>query len=275
MNEVFQALVLGIVQGLTEFLPISSTGHLILVPWLLNWKGVVDSLAFDLALHVGTLLAVLIFFWQDWWKLASSFLKNLSGGWKKLWGDVNSRLFMLLVIGSIPAGIFGVLLDKIAEEKLRNPSLIALGMIIFAGVLYWADSLNSKKQIEKITFVDTLFIGFAQVLALVPGVSRSGSTITGALVRGLDRSSATKFSFLLSTPVIAGAALFKFKDMVKEGGLGVHLDIFLVGLLASAITGWFTIKFLLKFVQSNKFTVFIWYRVVVGVLLLLIVFLRK
>lgn len=275
MNEIFQALVLGVVQGLTEFLPVSSTGHLILFPWLFNWNGVVNSLPFDLALHTGTLLAVFLFFWKDWVDLVTAFLKNLSGGWSKLWADMNSRLFLLLVIGSVPAGIFGVLLDKLAEEKLRSPLLIALAMIGFGCILYWADSFNGKREMGKLTLKDSILIGFAQVIALVPGISRSGSTITGGLFLGLDRKTATKFSFLLSTPIIAGAALFKFKDMVKEGGLGGNSIVFLVGLLAAAISGWLAIRFMLRYVQSNKFTIFVFYRFVIGAFILLVLLTGK
>lgn len=276
MNQLFQALVLGIVQGFTEFLPISSTGHLIVVPWLLNWKGLVDSLAFDLALHVGTTIAVIGYFFQDWLRFTFAFLHQVPKGWKSVWHDTEARLFSFLVIASVPAGVVGVILDKLAEEKLRSPFLIGITMVLFAFVLLWADSLRfSKKELKSVNLADSIFIGVSQVIALIPGISRSGSTITGGLIRGLDRETAARFSFLLSAPVILGAALFKFKDVVKEGGFGGNTDIFLVGLIAATISGWVAIKFLLSFVQKNNFKPFVIYRIVVGVFILLLALNRK
>ncbi len=269
--EIFQAAVLGLVQGLTEFLPVSSTGHLIVVPWLFNWKGLVDSLPFDLALHVGTTIAVFGYFWKDWAAYSLAFLKAAPKGWNKVWENTESKLFSLLIIASIPAGVVGVILDKLAEDKLRSPVLVGGAMIVFAFVLLWADSLKfSKRRLESVTLADSIFIGFAQIVALIPGISRSGSTITGGLVRGLDRETAARFSFLLSAPVILGAALFKFKDVAAEGGLGGNLNVFLVGLAAAAISGWIAIKFLLTFVQKHNFRTFVVYRLIAGAVILLI-----
>ncbi|MDP2671663.1 MAG: undecaprenyl-diphosphatase UppP [bacterium] len=275
MVEIFQAVILGFIQGMTEFLPISSTAHLIVVPWFFGWQGVVASLPFDLALHIGTSLAVIGFFWRDWVRLFLSFLRNLPGGTKKIWQETESRLFLLLALGSIPAAIAGVFLENIVENSFRKDMvLITSVVIIFALVLYWADSRIGKRKVEKVTLRDSLAVGFAQVLALIPGVSRSGITITAGLLAGLDREAATRFSFLLSTPIIVGASLFKFKDIIKEGGFGDHFDIFLVGSLASAVSGWIAIKFLLSFVQKNSFRVFVVYRLVVGVALLLVTIAR-
>jgi len=269
--EIFQAAVLGLVQGLTEFLPVSSTGHLIVVPWLFNWKGLVDTLPFDLALHVGTTIAVFGYFWKDWAAYSLAFLKAAPKGWNKVWENTESKLFSLLIIASIPAGVVGVILDKLAEDKLRSPVLVGGAMIVFAFVLLWADSLKfSKRRLESVTLADSIFIGFAQIVALIPGISRSGSTITGGLVRGLDRETAARFSFLLSAPVILGAALFKFKDVAAEGGLGGNLNVFLVGLAAAAISGWIAIKFLLTFVQKHNFRTFVVYRLIAGAVILLI-----
>jgi undecaprenyl-diphosphatase len=275
MLQIFQAIVLGLVQGASEFLPISSSGHLILVPYLLNWHGVVDSLPFDVALHVGTTLAVIAFFWKDWISLVSAFLKSLPKGLRAVWADSQARLFSLLVVGAIPAAIVGFLFDKYAEAYIRQPVLVAALLIIFSFVLYVADRLDrATRDLKALNLLDSILIGLAQTLALFPGVSRSGVTITTGLFRGLDRYSATRYSFLLSTPVILGAAVLKLKDVLNGSLAGNESSIFIVGTISAAISGFFAIKFLLRYVQTNNFKVFVIYRILVGVGILLFVLVK-
>lgn len=269
MSDFFQALILGIVQGLTEFLPISSTGHLVVVPKIFGWEGVVSTLSFDVALHIGSTIAVLSFFWKDWARLLIAFSQNLSQGFGKIWSDHDSRLLLLLILGSVPAGLVGLALEDLIETSLRSLSLVAAAMIGFGLVLFWADRLAGKRGVEKANLADAIFVGIAQALALIPGVSRSGITITAGLMRGMSRESATKFSFLLSTPAIVGAALLKSKDVVSQG-LDGQQGIFLVGMIAAAVSGWVAIKFLITFVQTNTFRVFVVYRIVVGIAILVI-----
>lgn len=271
--ELFQALVLGIVQGLTEFLPISSSAHLILIPDFFGWRGIVDTLSFDIALHLGTTVALLYYFWNDWVKLITAFFKNLRQGVNKVWSDSDSRLFILLILGSIPAGLIGFVLEGYIETNFRNPLLIAIVLIVFALVLYLADTVSKKtRSMENIGWVDALVVGISQTLALVPGVSRSGITISTGLFRSLDRASATRFSFLLSTPIIVAASVYSLKDIAVETQTG-NWDIFLVGFLASTVSGWLAIKVLLNYVKSNNFNIFVIYRVLLGlgIILLLLV----
>ncbi|HSX58200.1 MAG TPA: undecaprenyl-diphosphatase UppP [Candidatus Saccharimonadales bacterium] len=273
--EIFQALILGLVQGASEFLPISSSGHLILVPYLFNWHGVVDSLAFDVALHLGTAVAVVAFFWKDWIALFGAFFKTLPKGTTAVWNDTRARLLSLIIIGSIPAAIIGFFFDKYVESYLREPLLVAVLLIIFSFVLFWADRRDKGDRAEKdLNLVDSILVGLAQCLALFPGVSRSGVTITTGLFRGLDRVTATRFSFLLSTPVIVGAGAIKLKEILHGSLAGGSGGVFLVGMVSAAISGFIAIKFLLRYVAKNNFNIFVIYRIVVGVSIILLVLFR-
>lgn len=267
--EIFQAFVLGVVQGASEFLPISSSGHLIIIPNILGWEGLVNSLTFDVALHLGTTVAVVAFFWKDWLKLFSSFLRALPKGLVAVWKEPNSRMLVLLGIGSVPAAFAGLFLEKTIAESFRSNLLVAANLIIFGLLLYWIDKQSKKSRSEtKINLVDSIFIGIAQAAALFPGVSRSGITISVGLFRDLDRESATRFSFLLSTPAILGASLLKLPDI--SGSFGSSTGVFVVGFLAAAVSGWLAIKVLLSYVKSNNFNVFVIYRIVLGVAILLL-----
>lgn len=213
---LLQVVVLALIQGITEFLPVSSTAHLALAPWLLGWTD--PGLTFDIALHVGTLLAVLAYFFRAW-------VQIIAHGFGVRFGDdemlrQNPRLLWLLVIGTIPAGVIGFLFEKQAESTLRSPFVIGAMMIVIGGVMWASERAGTRqKNLGAVTFVDSLIIGTGQALAVVPGVSRSGITITAGLFRNLDRVAAARFSFLLATPVIAGAAAKKFFDMMKHGGI--------------------------------------------------------
>jgi len=254
MLSSFQALVMGAVQGLTEFLPVSSSAHLILVPWLLNWED--PGLAFDVALHLGTLLALLIYYWQTWIKLVGSLVTN----------DVASRrLLFLLLVASVPGAVIGLLLEKEAETIFRSPLLIAATMAVLGVVLWLVDKLaRSKSKIQDLTVGDALLIGFSQALAIVPGVSRSGATITMARALSIEREDAANFSFLMATPIIAGAGLLETRKLVTAG---IHAPV-LWGFLASAIFGVMAIAGLIRFVRTQTYRPFAWYRVAVAIVVL-------
>lgn len=248
---LMEALVLGIIQGLGEFLPISSSAHLVLVPWALGWN--YAGLTFDVALHIGTLISVVAFFWKDWYKLIISALNRR--------GNKEAALFWYLVLGTIPGGAIGYLFEKQAETVLRTPLLIGIMLIIMGIILYLVDRrAKSIKRIESISLLDSLLIGLSQALAIIPGVSRSGITMTTGRALGLTRESAARFSFLLSTPIIVGAGLFKIKDLAP-GDLNAA---FLTGVVSSAVVGFIAIGFLLRYLSERSFAVFAWYRFVVG-----------
>jgi undecaprenyl-diphosphatase len=261
---VFQALVLGILQGLAEFLPISSSAHLALAPWAFGWPE--PGLSFDVALHVGTLVAVLGYFRAEWIRLARA-------GWTALRTlkveTVDEKRAVFLVIATIPGGIGGLLLDKYAEGAFRSPTFIAIALMAMGIVLWLVDrAAPETRPLAALTARDAALIGIAQVLAIIPGVSRSGSTITAGRALSFDRESAATFSFLLSMPIIAAAALFKVPHLLRDGSLGLPL---LVGVLASAVSGWFAIGLLLRFVTRRSFGVFAVYRLILGAAVLALV----
>ena len=269
--EIITAAFLGIVQGLTEYLPISSSGHLILVPTLLNIDGLLNSLTFDVALHVGTAIAVIWFFWKDWIRLVKAFLKNV--GSKNLVNQEDSKLLLLLLVGSIPAAIIGLVFNDFIERSVRQPLLVAGTLFVFALILFWADRVGSqKKNLSGVNWQQAIFIGLAQAISLVPGVSRSGITISAGMFSGLNREAATRFSFLLSAPAIAGAAALSLKNFLEETHSNGNLSIFAVGTIAAAVSGWLTIKFLLGFVSKNNFNIFVWYRIILAIIVIILYF---
>lgn len=252
MNEILQALILGIVQGLTELLPISSSAHLNLIPWVFNWK-IPES--FDVALHFGTLLSIVLFFYKDW-------LKLIKGGFNqvvKKEKTFEGKMFWYLVAATIPGGAIGFLLDHFVGDQLgKMPLLIASALIVMGIVLYIVDKKSpSKTDYEHMTFKQTFLIGFSQALAFIPGVSRSGVTMTAGRAMGVDRESTAKYSFLLSTPIVLGATLYKFKDFV----FGIP---FFVGVISSFIVGVSVIKFLLEYLKKGSFKIFAVYRIILG-----------
>ena len=281
MLEVLQAILLGIVQGLTEFIPVSSSAHLIVVPWLLEpFTGVGDfGLTFDLALHLGTLIAVLVFFRNDIMRYMSAFFASLRE--RSLGGSHDRLLAWLIVLGCIPGVIAGVIGDKYIEGFFHSVNaphqpvamlVLAVLIIALAVALWLAERMASHvRSLESITTKDALLIGLAQALAFLPGVSRSGSTITMGLALGLKRDAAARFSFLLGAPIIAGAAGKKLLDALGAGLSGNELAIFVSGFLAATVVGYFCIKYLLRFLQNNSTLVFVYYRVFLGVLILTLV----
>lgn len=269
--DPIQATVLGVVQGLTEFLPISSSGHLILVRWLFGWS-TRDSLAFDAALHLGTSAALLSYFWRDWMRLIRAGLAALRD--RRFQNKPDRRLAWMVVGGSIPAGVAGLAGEQVVESALRRPSQVALLLALFGLLMLVIDRLGAKRRkLEQVSWSDTLVIGLAQVVALAPGTSRSGVTITAGLFRGLDREAAARFSFLLATPITVAAGLYKLAKTLREGFPPGEGLAFLLGALAAAIVGWLAIGFLLRHLQRNTLLPFVVYRVAAAAVVLLLVLL--
>lgn len=260
---LYQVIVLAIVQGLTEFLPISSTAHLKLVPWLFGWQD--PGLAFDIALHAGTLAAVLIYFYKDWIQIIAQGFGVRVNGDPEL--SKNPKLFWLLVIGSIPVGVAGLLFGKQAETTWRSPYVIG-AMLILVGIVMWiADrKTNGYHAMGDVKGLDAIAIGAAQALSVVPGTSRSGITITAALFRDFDRAAAARFSFLLSTPAIAAAAAKDAWDLRKHSHLPLEKGPLAIGVLVSGVVGALVIAFFLKYLRRNSLAPFVWYRIIFGII---------
>jgi undecaprenyl-diphosphatase len=279
---IYQVVVLAIVQGLAEFIPVSSSGHLIIVRRLLGWNELspAHELTFDVALHFGTLLSVLFYFRRTWFQIIRAALggkvvrfSEADGDDQNLTADEQREerlLLWFLAIATIPGAIAGKLLEHSAEDYFREHIFLIAGALIVVALLMWWGEKFSRftKPLTRITFSDALIVGCAQATALIPGVSRSGSTITAGLFRNMTREGAVRFSFLLSTPLIAGAALLKAHELKKEGlPAGMHMP-FLVGVVISAIVGYAAIAWLIRYLQSNSLKVFIVYRIVVGVIVI-------
>ena len=265
---VWQAIILGVLQGLAEFLPISSSAHLALTPWILGWES--PGLAFDVALHVGTLAAVLWFFRAQWVALASA-----------AWHIVvtrrieteEARRVVYLVIATIPGGIGGLLLAEYAETVFRTPSLIATTLIIMGVILWSVDRFAPQaRPLAHMRWTHALLFGLAQVLALVPGVSRSGSTMTAGRAMGFHRESAAVFAFLMSMPITAAAAVYEVPKAIAEGGMGAPI---VAGIIASGLSGWLAISVLLRYVARHGFGVFAAYRILLGLGVLALVAVRS
>ncbi len=270
---ILQVIILALVQGLTEFLPISSTAHLYLTSWLFGWQ--LEGLDFDIALHLGTLLAVLLYFARDWFQLIAQGFGLRVGGDEEL--SHNRMLLWLLAVASIPIGIAGVLFKHQAEETWRNPFVIG-GMLIVVGVLMYVAENAGRRQrdLSSLGLPDAITVGIAQALAIVPGCSRSGITITAGLFRNMTRESAARFSFLLSTPAIAAAAGSALHGMYKKGGLhGVLSTDFLLGVAISAITGCIVISWFLHYLRRSGLRPFVYYRIVFGIIVLALAFIRR
>ncbi len=263
---LIQAIVLGAVQGVTEFLPISSSAHLILVPWMMSWPD--QGLTFDVVLHAGTLIAILSFFWKDW-------LEMVSGAFRRdrdLQNSQQPAMLLLIICGTVPAAVVGFLAQKTIETTLRSPFILSITLIGVALVLWLAERIASReKDLGKVSLPDALSIGSAQALALIPGTSRSGITIATGLFRGLTREAAARFSFLLSAPITAGALLKKLLDLRAAGIAEADKLPMLFGFLSSLMIGYLTIKFLLRYLQRNTLQIFIVYRVALGVVILILI----
>lgn len=264
---MYQVVILAIVQGITEFLPVSSSAHLALAPWLFGWRD--QGLAFDIALHFGTLLAILIYFMRDWLQIIAQALGMNYGSDPEL--RLNRSLLWMLVLGTVPVGVAGLALENYVESTVRNNHLWIGCMLVGVGlVMLYADRIGRlNRGIGTLNFTDALVIGGAQALAIIPGTSRSGITIIAGLFRDFDRQSAARFSFLLSTPAVVAAALKAFYDLYKQGGIAPDMQTpVFVGVLVSAITGSLVIAFFLRFLRTNSLRVFIWYRIAFGIMVI-------
>ena len=260
MTTELQALVLGAVQGLTEFLPVSSSAHLVLVPWLFGWED--PGLAFDVALHLGTLLALLIYYRREWLAMALSVARP---------DPVSRRLLILLIVASIPGAVIGLLLEKQAETIFRSPMLIACTLALMGVVLWVADArAGEAKRMDHLTMGDAVLIGLSQALAIIPGVSSSGSTITAGRILGVARQDAANFSFLMATPIIAGAGLHEMPKIIHGGIDGVVV----AGFVSSAIFSLMAIAALVRFVRTRTYQPFAWYRIAVAILVIAVAFAR-
>lgn len=267
--SVWQAAILGLLQGLSEFLPISSSAHLSLAPWVFNWPE--PGLAFDVSLHVGTLVAVGWYFRGEWIALMHGALRMLKG--RRGPQDVQERTVILIILGTIPGGIAGFLLNDIAENAFRTPALTATALIVMGIVLWYVDrTAPATRHLKDFRPRDAIAVGIAQVAALIPGVSRSGSTITAGRALGADRPNAALFSFLLSFPITAAAAIFKVPDAIRAES---SLTPMIVGIVCAAVSGWLAIALLLRLVRTRGYASFAVYRVVVGIAVLLLVLARR
>ncbi len=264
--SILQAIVLGITQGLTEFAPVSSSGHLILVPWLFHWNILNDpalNKTFDVALHMGTFIGALVYFRHDVVKYFVAWVRSIRA--RKI-STVDERLAWAIVIGTIPGAIAGAALEEVIQKKLGQPWLIAVMLAVFGVILYVADKrAASNRKIEDLTVKGGLVLGLAQAVALQPGVSRSGITITAGRLYGLDRESAARFSFLLALPIIAGAGIFKSVDLISNGINGYAAPFFW-GIVSSAVSGFAVIWFLLSYLRRRTFAAFLVYRLAVAAL---------
>jgi undecaprenyl-diphosphatase len=270
---LYQVVILAIVQGLTEFLPVSSTAHLYLAPWLFGWED--PGLAFDIALHIGTLAAVLIYFFRDWVQVIGQGLGISIGSDEDL--KKNRMLLWLVVAATIPVGVFGLAFNKQAEGAWRNPYVIGTMMILVAILMLVAERVSKRnRKLGEINAVDAGVIGLSQALAIVPGTSRSGITITAGLFRDLDRQAAARFSFLLSTPAIAAAALKALYDLQKHGGLAPDARMpFFIGIVISGVVGCVVIAFFLKYLRNHSMNFFAWYRIIFGIMVFALAFSRR
>jgi undecaprenyl-diphosphatase len=268
--DLLEALLLGIVQGLTEFLPISSTGHLILTEELLGIPKGKFGLQFDAAIHLGTLAAVLVYFRETVRNLITAWFASVAARDWRLTPD--SKLAWLLIIGTIPAAVAGALIESTAESELRDPAIVGAMLLLFCLPMLAAEYRGSgDRDLSGAGIKDAILVGVAQSIALIPGVSRSGITISTGMLAGFRRDEAASFAFLLSAPVIAGAGGKKVFDALRDGSGGAGVDVYIVGLLAAAVVGYAAVAFLMRFLRVNTLHAFVAYRVVLGVIVLSLV----
>jgi len=274
--DIIQAIILGMIQGLTEFLPVSSSAHLVLVPQLL---GVKSNLAFDTLLHLGTLIAVVSYFWSDVIAIIKSFFSSMADlarkrFLKEIREDSFKRLSWLVIIGTIPAALMGVLLKSQFESLFNSVTAVGFFLLITGFILWGAERMpKGDKKVKQITFTNSLLVGIAQGCAIAPGISRSGATIATGLFLGFDRELAARYSFLLSIPAILGAALVQVKDLIT--GFDVNTGIYIAGVLSSIIFGYLAIKFLMGYIKKRSLIIFAYYCWIVGALSLVLTLVWK
>ena len=257
---IFRAIILGIIQGIAEFLPISSSAHLIIFPYLFGWEE--SGLAFDVALHFGTMMAVILIFFKDWWNLFVGAIKDV----KEKKKTTNGKMFWYLIIATIPAALAGVLLDNVIESVIRNKvwiialALAIMGLLIYVGDKWASKHYKKETEFEDITLKQALIVGISQAFAVIPGFSRSGTTILAGRLQGISKEAITKFTFLLSVPVICGATVLKVGDLVFTKEV-------IVGIITSFAMGILTIKFLLNYIKKHDFSIFAFYRVILALII--------
>jgi len=260
----FQALILGLVQGTTEFVPVSSSGHLVLVPWLLRWPE--PGLAFDITLHWGTLIAVVVVFWRDLWRLAVAWLRSLRS---RSLAETEARIAWWIILGTVPGMVFGLILNDPLERLFSAPVTVAVLLLVTAAILALSERWGHRtRDLADMTWMDALLIGVGQAVAIMPGISRSGATIASGLLRGLKRETAARFSFLLSMPIILGAGLPQLLDVAQAGDFVTQLPVLALGFVAAALSGYLCIRFLLNFLQRHRLYVFASYCAVAGIVCL-------
>jgi undecaprenyl-diphosphatase len=261
---IVEAIILGILQGLTEFLPISSSGHLILTQWATGWQGeLMNSLTFDVALHAGTLFAVLWYFRRDWLQFGAAVVKLARGNAP----PHEARLVGYIALATIPAVIAGMRYEHVVEKAFRHPLLVVAALVAGSAIMWFADRTSSRSRpLASMTLGHAMLVGVAQAVALVPGISRSGITISAALMAGYRREDSARFSFLLSTPIIAGAALYKVRDITFQGHAAWGC---ILGTLSSAVVGYLAIRFLIRYLERHSLNLFVWYRLALAGLVVL------
>lgn len=271
---LLQSFILGIVQGLTEFIPVSSTAHLILIPWLFGWTFDENArFVFDVLLQLGTLAAVIVYFWKDVWHITRDVVSGVMKG--KPFGTVEARLGWLMAVATVPAVIVGLLFKDFFERLHGSPVIVAAILIGTAGLLLVSEQLGRRtRSLDSLTWLDALIIGVAQSLALFPGVSRSAATISGGLVRDLERPAAARFSFLMSIPALVGASAVAVKDLIALPNNREYLPALALGALAAAVVGFVSIRWLLNYLSRHPLNLFAWYRIGAGVLCVIVYFLR-
>lgn len=267
---IIQAIILGLLQGATEFLPISSSGHLVLVPWLLGWDKA--SLTFDTIVHLGTLVAVVIYFQRDIWQITRGVLVTLQ---QRNLADPDGRLGWLIALGCVPAALFGLLLEDFFESLFGAPLIVSCLLLITGLILLLSEKISQRlRQLEGIGVKDSLLIGLAQAAAIAPGISRSGATIAAGLALNIDREAAARFSFLLALPIILGAGLLKLKDTLAEGVTSSEIGILVIGFVVAAVSGYACIYFLLAYIRRHSLYIFTAYCWLFGIFCLIMVFVR-
>jgi undecaprenyl-diphosphatase len=274
MDQLIQALIMGVAQGLTEFLPISSSGHAILLPYLLGWdSSFIESLAFSVVLHGGTLAALLVYFRADWMRMIPAFFASIRD--RSLADDPDRRLIWLLVLSTLPAAVIAFLLNDLAESAFRQAGVVAAMLVVGAAIMWAADRWGPRTHtIDRLTRRGALGIGFAQALALVPGVSRSGISMSAGLFAGLDRADAARYSFLMATPITAMAVAYEGLKLIRGEVGGADPAALVVGVVSSFVAGILAISVLLRYLRTRSFAIFVIYRLVLAAVVVAVFLLR-
>ena len=272
---IIQSILLGIIQGLTEFLPISSSGHLVIIPKLLGWQiPAQEAFIFDVLVQVATLLAVITYFWPELLTIIKAFIIGLVR--RKPFADPFARLGWYLILATIPAGLIGLTIKNLVEQAFNSMAAAGFFLLVTAGLLLLAERLgNRTRKMDQLNWIDAIWIGLFQALAIFPGVSRSGATMTGAMIRGLERPSSARFSFMMSIPIMLAAGLSASVDLLSVPNLGSVLPIFIPGFVTAAVVGYISIRWLIRYLANHPLTVFSIYCAVIGSLAIVIFFLGR